>query len=70
MEKPRVKHKLLDALMEALPAKDDATISRMMRWPQGYVSKVRHGHAPITPNRILEMHDALGWSVKRIKGLL
>jgi hypothetical protein len=56
--------------MEALPAKDDATISRMMRWPQGYVSKVRHGHAPITPNRILEMHDALGWSVKRIKGLL
>jgi hypothetical protein len=70
VEKPRVKHKLLDALMKELSAKDDATISRLMRWPQGYVSKVRHGHAPITANRILEIHDTLGWSVKRIKGLL
>lgn len=70
MEKPRVKHKLLDALMQELSARDDATISRLMRWPQGYVSKVRHGHAPITANRMLQIHDALGWSIKRIKGLL
>ena len=70
MEKPRVKHKLLDALMAELPAENDAQISKMMRWPQGYVSKVRHGHQPITPNRIIEIHDALGWSIKRIKGLL
>lgn len=70
MEKPRVKHKLLDALMDALPAQNDAQISRMMRWPQGYVSKVRHGHQPVTPNRIIEIHDALGWSIKKIKGLL
>ena len=70
MEKPRVKHKLLDALMQELSARDDATISRLMRWPQGYVSKVRHGHAPITANRMLQIHDAMGWSIKRIKGLL
>ena len=70
MEKVRVKHKLLDALMVELPAKNDAQISKMMRWPQGYVSKVRHGHQPITSNRILEIHDALGWSIKKIKGLL
>lgn len=70
MEKPRVKHKLLDALMKELPARSDAEISRMMRWPQGYVSKVRHGHQPVTPNRVIEIHDALGWSIKKIKGLL
>lgn len=70
MEKPRIKHKLLDALMKELSARNDADISRLMRWPQGYVSKVRHGHAPITPNWMLQIHDALGWSVKRIKALL
>lgn len=70
MEKPRVKHKLLDALMKELSVRNDADISKAMRWPQGYVSKVRHGHQPVTPNRIIEIHDALGWSIKKIKGLL
>lgn len=70
MEKPRIKHKLLDALMAELPAENDAQISKAMHWPQGYVSKVRHGHQPVTANRILEIHDALGWSIKKIKGLL
>jgi hypothetical protein len=31
---------------------------------------VRHGHQPVTPNRVIEIHDALGWSIKKIKGLL
>jgi len=70
VEKPRKAHKFLDALIEELPARNDAHIARKLGWPQGYVSKLRHGHAGVSANRILELHDATGWEISRIKALL
>lgn len=70
MEMLRTKHKLLDALMKELSARNDAQISKAMRWPPSFVSKVRNGRASFTSTRILQIHDAVGWEIKRIKGLL
>lgn len=70
MEKPRNQHKLLDTLIEELPARNDAHIAKKVGWPQGFVSKLRHGHVGMTANRILELHDATGWEISRIKALL
>lgn len=70
MEKPRTPNKLLDTLIKELPARNDAHIAAKMQWPQGFVSKYRHGHVSFTSNRILELHDKTGWEISRIKALL
>lgn len=70
MDKPRTPNKLLDTLIEELPARNDAHIARKLGWPQGYVSKLRHGHAGVSANRILELHDKTGWEISYIKELL
>jgi len=70
MEKVRTKHKLLDTLIAELPARNDAHIAKKVGWKQAFVSKLRHGHVGFSSKRILELHDATGWEISRIKGLL
>jgi DNA-binding transcriptional regulator YdaS (Cro superfamily) len=63
-------HKLLDALKTTYKLKNDAALARALRWQPNVLSKMRTGILPVTPERILQIHDATGWEIKRIKGLL
>lgn len=63
-------HKLLDALKATYKLKNDAALARALRWQPSSLSKIRFGVLPVTPERILQIHDATGWPIKAIKGLL
>ena len=67
---PRNEHRLLDTLMIELRARNDAHLAVKLGWPQAYVSKIRNGKMSVTPERIIKIHDATGWEIKRIKGLI
>jgi plasmid maintenance system antidote protein VapI len=70
MQKPRNDHRLLDTLITELRARNDAHLAVKLGWPQAYVSKIRNGKMAVTAERILKIHDATGWEIKRIKGLI
>ncbi len=62
-------HKLLDTLKAELKLKTDGALARLLCVPPSSLSKMRSG-MPVSAERILQIHDATGWEVKRIKGLL
>jgi DNA-binding transcriptional regulator YdaS (Cro superfamily) len=62
-------HKLLDTLKAKFNLKTDAELSWMLCVPPSSLSKMRSG-MPVSAERILQIHDATGWEIKRIKGLL
>ena len=62
-------HKLLDTLKAKFNLKTDAELSWMLGVPPSSLSKMRSG-MPVSAERILQIHDATGWEIKRIKGLL
>ena len=70
MKTPRKPNKFLDSLKAELPARDDAHIATKIGWPQGYVSKLRHGNVSVTPKRMLEVHRKTGWELDKIKAML
>ena len=70
MQKPRNDHRLLDTLITELRARNDAHLAVKLGWPQAYVSKIRNNKMGVTAERILKIHDATGWEISRIKGLL
>jgi len=70
MQKPRNDHRLLDTLITELRARNDAHLAVKLGCPQAYVSKIRNGKMGVTAERILKIHDATGWEISRIKGLL
>jgi plasmid maintenance system antidote protein VapI len=70
MQKPRNDHRLLDTLITELRARNDAHLAVKLGWPQAYISKIRNGKMSVTAERILKIHDATGWEIKRIKGLI
>ena len=63
-------HKLLDALKATYKLKNDAALARALQWQANVLSKIRAGQLPVSAERILQIHDATGWEIKRIKGLL
>lgn len=63
-------HKLFDTLKSELELKNDAALARALQWQANVLSKIRAGQLPVSPERILQIHDATGWEIKRIKGLL
>lgn len=70
MQKPRHEHRLLDTLITELRARNDAHLAVKLGWPQAYISKIRGRKMGVTAERVLQIHDATGWEVSRIKGLL
>jgi len=62
-------HKLLDTLKAEFNLKTDSALSWMLCLPPSSLSKIRSG-MPVSAERILQIHDATGWEIKRIKGLL
>jgi hypothetical protein len=66
----RIPHPLFDRLIEVYKLKNDAALSRMLQIPPSNLSRYRSGVLPIGAQVILTIHDATGWSIKRIKELL
>jgi len=62
-------HKLLDTLKRKFNLKNDVALARYLGMPPSSLSKMRSG-MPVSAERILQIHDATGWEIKRIKGLL
>lgn len=66
-EKP---HPLLDALRAEFNLKNDAALARFLEVQPPVVSKIRTGRLPVSADRILQVYDATGWSIEKIRGLI
>ncbi len=67
---PNIPHPLFDRILEVYKLKNDAALSRLLQIPPSNLSRYRSRVLPVGPNVILRVHDATGWSIKRIKGLI
>lgn len=62
-------HPLFDALRAEFNLKDDAALARFLEIPAPVVSKIRNRKQTFTADRLLQVYDATGWTVERIRGL-
>lgn len=62
--------KLFDTIIQARSLKNDAALGRLLDLAPGVVSKVRHGHVPVTDTTILRVHETVGMPVKAIRELI
>ena len=65
-----IPHPLLDRLMEAYTAKNDAALARLLDLAPPDISRIRNNRRPISAAMILQIHDATGWPIKDIKALI
>jgi transcriptional regulator with XRE-family HTH domain len=69
MDWNRKPFKLFDYLLDTYQLRTDRELARELGVQSGYISRVRHGHAEVTANFILAVHDAFGMEIREIKAL-
>jgi transcriptional regulator with XRE-family HTH domain len=63
-------HALLDHLKARFRLRNDRELARKLGLQSsGYVSRVRHGHLPVSAELMLKIHDAFGLEIREIKAL-
>ena len=66
----RVPNALIDALRSEFNLKSDAALADLIGWDRPVISKIRRKYSPVSPDRILQIHDATGWSIEKIRSLV
>jgi transcriptional regulator with XRE-family HTH domain len=62
-------HALFDHLKDRFGLRNDRELARELGVQSGYVSRVRHGHLPVSAELMLKIHDAFGLEIREIKDL-
>jgi transcriptional regulator with XRE-family HTH domain len=62
-------HALLDYLKDRFGLRNDRELARELGVQSGYVSRVRHGHLPVSASLMLGIHDVFGLEIHEIKAL-
>lgn len=60
----------LDGLLRFMDLKNDAALSRLMDVTPPVISKIRHGHLPVTAGFLLKAHDTSGLSIEELRKML
>jgi plasmid maintenance system antidote protein VapI len=58
---------LIDHLLSQYSIKNDAALAKLLGVHPPTISKMRHGHMPLTPAFILKVHEAFDMPIKQIK---
>ena len=58
---------LIDHILSQYSVKNDAALAKLIGVHPPTISKMRHGHMPLTPAFILKVHEAFDMPVKEIK---
>jgi transcriptional regulator with XRE-family HTH domain len=61
--------KLFDYLLDTYQLRNDRELARELGVQSGYVSRVRHGHLPVSASLMLGIHDVFGLEIHEIKAL-
>ena len=62
--------RLFDYLLDTYQLRNDRELARKLGLQSsGYVSRVRHGHLPVSAELMLKIHDAFGLEIREIKAL-
>jgi transcriptional regulator with XRE-family HTH domain len=70
MLKAKKAHALFDHLKERFGLRNDRELAAALGLQSsGYVSRVRHGHLPVSAELMLKIHDAFGLEIREIKAL-
>lgn len=64
------KHDLLDILKDDFDLKNDRELAKFLEIQPSMISKIRNGKMGVTPNMLLNIHDATDWSIQKIRGYL
>jgi len=62
-------HALLDYLKDRFGLRNDRELARELGVQSGYISRVRHGHLPVSASLMLGIHDVFGLEIHEIKTL-
>jgi hypothetical protein len=62
-------HALFDHLKDRFGLRNDRELARELGVQSGYVSRVRHGHLPVSASLMLGIHDVFGLEIHEIKDL-
>ena len=62
-------HALFDHLKARFGLRNDRELARELGVQSGYVSRVRHGHLPVSASLMLGIHDVFGLEIHEIKDL-
>ena len=63
-------HALFDYLKARFGLRNDRELAAALGLQSsGYVSRVRHGHLPVSAELMLKIHDAFGLEIREIKAL-
>jgi len=61
--------RLFDYLLDTYQLRNDRELAQELGVRSSYVSRVRHGHLPVSASLILGIHDAFGLEIHEIKAL-
>ena len=61
---------LLDSLMKDFNLKNDAALARLLEVAPPMISKLRNGHASVTADMLLRMHDKTELSIRALRSRL
>ncbi len=62
-------HALFDYLKDRFGLRNDRELARELGVQSGYISRVRHGHLPVSASLMLGIHDVFGLEIHEIKDL-
>ena len=62
-------HALFDYLKDRFGLRNDRELARELGVQSGYISRVRHGHLPVSASLMLGIHDVFGLEIHEIKAL-
>jgi plasmid maintenance system antidote protein VapI len=63
-------HPLLDSLRAEFNLKDDAALARFLGTTAPEISKIRNRKLNVSGDRVLQVYDATGWDIPKIRSLL
>ncbi len=61
---------LFDAILHQNDFKNDAALAAALDIDPPNLSRLRHGHRPVSDGMVLKIHDVTGWAIRDIKGAL
>ena len=63
-------NRLLDALIQKLGLKNDATLSRALEVRPPVISKIRHRTLPVGASLLIRMHEVTDLSIRELRELM
>ena len=61
---------LFDAIQLETSLRTDAALAEAIGIEPSNLSRLRHGHRPISDGVLLRIHEITGWPIREIKGAL